>query len=953
MPNSGITRSQSLSNGAGQAALAALRKHSQPVLPPTQSRIPRSNSLMTSGGRSNSMKSYTYNPSASYTVGPVAPQKRYSSLNSRSSLQRPANITNRLGSINSSNSFRGTIDEGNDMDEEGDITVTTKTTKILDSFGRTKSITTETIKTLPDGSNIIETTTKNISRSSSRTGSLRNNSLSNANYNSINLTKIDEDLHDFDYSYQMDNSHLNEVSNREDHLRLNNNEQLGSPLLHSTTIPNLLHDLRSNSLDQLSYANTGDDKIKPRTISEVPGGVLLSQSSSPSRPLKSILKNKETASNDDVEFKDASLDLPEEKELHPYKKLSKTKEPLSPQPPRSDLAVTSPSLSKTSRSNGSPNYERLNDSPRVKSGSARASYKERFTSPPSSIKFKEEVETIPVYREQEEKAEADIYALAMKAAMKKVYGDRDPAALEQSNVGIDGVSSFTKETVHNLAERSMESSGYRYQSHNKEFSLHSMRESDSVSQTSRKQRAKEEKKNAKKLEKEKIKAEKKAEKSSEKSQKGMKMGIVSGFFGKNKTSLSEKEVDQSSQDDVPLLNEALVVDNHSNKTPASLDSVTNENESFGYEKSQPDSHLKDSVRNTSAVEEELKEPETEYSEYDPQINDTQGNSLPSAENSLSVADTLREPENEYSNYEKEVSQVESAIPISANVVKPESEVCPSPTLPLEDDSTMPEVFHSPENISIYEEKEPETNMAEISDVAKDRKEEAGTKLSDNNEDIEGSVLHEEPSGISADNEDDVVLEDNSRGKVLGGQVAESKVEPEIVGFSGNSSKHFDQEPNHTHLQENRSADIGEDEFSHTRGDEITQNDHKSDSSQAPETISNTFENNAPEVIDDSFEDKAPETLGESFENKAHPHSINPSSSRSLDEPIEAPVEVPIYSFDNVAPEMEHPHQGNGIRRGSFLFGKNKEKQSTTNKKKKGSFKEKFFKYFVTGYNNRS
>ncbi|KAM9890712.1 hypothetical protein OXX69_012500, partial [Metschnikowia pulcherrima] len=57
---------------------------------------------------------------------------------------------------------------------------------------------------MPDGSNVIETKTTNISRSNSRANS-RTNSLqggaSSVHHNAYNLNKIEEDLSDFDYTY--------------------------------------------------------------------------------------------------------------------------------------------------------------------------------------------------------------------------------------------------------------------------------------------------------------------------------------------------------------------------------------------------------------------------------------------------------------------------------------------------------------------------------------------------------------------------------------------------------------------------------------------------------------------------------------------------------------------------------------------------------------------------------
>lgn len=143
-------------NGASQAAAAAIQRYLKPQ-------------------RANSMK-YTYDPKPLYSAGPKRAVKK-----------TPRYMEPVL--------------------HEDDVVVTTKTTKVVDHLGRTRSITTETIRTMPDGLNVIETTTRNISRPTlqvSSRGNLRSNLRSNSRSNSLagtyNLDKIDE-LHDFEYTY--------------------------------------------------------------------------------------------------------------------------------------------------------------------------------------------------------------------------------------------------------------------------------------------------------------------------------------------------------------------------------------------------------------------------------------------------------------------------------------------------------------------------------------------------------------------------------------------------------------------------------------------------------------------------------------------------------------------------------------------------------------------------------
>ena len=181
------------------------------------------------------MRQYTYNPKPSYVPGnaSIPNARRYNSLTSASRVNYNSNVpTSPL-----QHQYTQIHEENEGADEE-EIIITTTTTKVVDSQGRTTSLTTKTVKTLPDGSNIIETTTKNISRTNSRANSLN----SGTNYRSgsltraanINLSKIDEDLQNFEYDYQVDNPALD---NPETKLMLNlpdNSEQqapkeLGSP----------------------------------------------------------------------------------------------------------------------------------------------------------------------------------------------------------------------------------------------------------------------------------------------------------------------------------------------------------------------------------------------------------------------------------------------------------------------------------------------------------------------------------------------------------------------------------------------------------------------------------------------------------------------------------------------------------------------------------------------------
>ena len=531
---------------AGQAAAMALRLHSSPQKSQqpqqrtaAQTQYTRAQSL--TSGRSNSMRQYTYNPKPSYVPGSasIPNARRYNSLNSASRVNYNSNVpTSPLQHQYTQ------IHEENEGADEGEIVITTTTTKVVDSQGRTTSLTTKTVKTLPDGSNIIETTTKNISRTNSRANSLnsatnyRTGSLTHAAH--INLSKIDEDLQNFEYDYQIDNPALD---NPETKLMLNlpdNSDQqtpkeLGSPFLGADH-PNST--VRSDSLN-----SQGQPK-----------------------PLRSILKNSHAPNV--VE-----------------KPVSSPKLPLVAATATAAAAATTTSV--TSSPQGDTRRQVVESDDSFKSSISKAPIspvslqspnKPRFSqvlgSPPSSIRFNEKVQTIPVYHENsntrtrsqrskvstasapvktKQQVDADMYAAAMKAAMKKVYGDRDPnqQAAPQESVLTSKVtseepkklklgfialsprdksrqerkSSFNSET-ENTVKTSEEDSNpdvtttkatkdslaqevppdYEYVNHHREFVTHSLR--GDTKNSTRKERVKEEKRRAKEAAKEQAQEEK-------------------------------------------------------------------------------------------------------------------------------------------------------------------------------------------------------------------------------------------------------------------------------------------------------------------------------------------------------------------------------------------------------------------------------------------------------------
>ncbi|KAG7665004.1 uncharacterized protein J8A68_001469 [[Candida] subhashii] len=447
---------QSAQYNAGKAAaIAALRMHSSPVPPQIQqpkrqtprnttatqrqqrqrlSQAPRSSSF--TGNRANSLQQYVYNPTASYTPGSatIPNARRYSSLTNYS--PQPHVSPNYQSIEDMMMHEESDLGLEQQEEEEEDLTIiSTSTRKIVDAQGRTQSITTKTIKMLPDGSNIIETTTKNISRTNSRSNSMASGS---NRVNSItlspNLQKIDEHLSDFDYDYQVDSHHLDDPDMK---LRLN----LGD---------------NTNQINPKEIKPL-DGELKP-PIDENNNNRLGSIGSSGSKPLRSILKNSR-----------ASLD-------------NLTHSP--PLQPKASAPMTS-------------------------------------SSPPSSIKFNDHVQTISIPASQHKPKpqqshkphptpapapqpipEVDMYAAAMQAAYKKVYGDRQeaiPVSISTPGQSEPKTEEIAKKYAVDGIHREGEIEDRKYRGHHKGFTVHSMRD-PGVKQKSRKERVKEEKKLAKERE---------------------------------------------------------------------------------------------------------------------------------------------------------------------------------------------------------------------------------------------------------------------------------------------------------------------------------------------------------------------------------------------------------------------------------------------------------------------
>lgn len=605
--STGISRSQSMTQGAGQAAMVAIQRHNQQQNSSTprqgagtKQAVRRANSLTAASNRSNSMRSYTYHPKPSYTVGqPIGSSnqgaRRFNSLNSKSSVGSYNRPGARAASLTSQNSFVRSrsppvlYEQDDEGEEDGDITVTTKTTKVVDSQGRVLSITVETIKTFADGSTVTNTTTKNISRSNSRANSLNsqsmalkgnnsirhNSMLSNGAGGSYNLSKIDEDLQDFDYNYELDHDILTQKGHG--HLHVDN-------LLHELAHDDNFHgqSLRLNQGNHVSSHHAedfGSPELPSYGNESINSTGLKSVTSESSKPLKSILKKKNNLNDkgpeDEEGFADAADELQTGKQLeikqddtqHPYKSLSS---PQFTEPPKFKVPQ-SPNMHVSQQSNrintnaGDKRTHSLMSSPISRHDDVLSDRSEAS----NSIKFLDKHETIPIFYNSDPKetdnskpSDQDFYSIAMQVAMERVYGNKDSEQAESQSPKLGGQKILSSNT-HSLPvqdpkkERKTQelndqgiNDNYVYQNHHKDFVGLSLRDNVEPKQTSRKERAKEEKKQHKselKEQKQKIKEQEKGEsdaskaasKDRKKAQKAQKHGKFSSLFGRRKSTSND------------------------------------------------------------------------------------------------------------------------------------------------------------------------------------------------------------------------------------------------------------------------------------------------------------------------------------------------------------------------------------------------------------------------------
>lgn len=459
----GGQRSQSLLNGAGMAAAAALRMHQQERQPearlaPVQA-ARRANSLR-GPSRTNSLRTYVYNPKPSYTVGQPADlhlTRRHSSLTNRYSSGLAYSHTNVKPKPAPRDVYSSDVTSDYDENYDGDVTITTKTTKVKDPLGRTQSITVETIKTFPDGSTVTNTTSKNISRGGSRVNSLRNNSMLSNGANGYSLTKIDEDLHDFEYNYELD--HQNNLHSVPDSIGLDHNRNNLLRLNHNQYEPPSTDALRKDDLQYHSDTSSNTNGI---------GGMHGSDSN---KPLRSILKKKNTVKPEENTTAHAvTPDDPVESPRHPYAMFSGknsnegTSENLSPIMDQNKTFTPLKSPESTYRKPTSI------ASPQSRYEDIASSHS--MNSVPNSIKFKDRVETIP-YDEPEtpNKEENDrlLYEKALQVANERVYGNKDAANIsDNASKSLNRKRSQKQRKVEKIENLGL-SGEYKYENHHKGF----------------------------------------------------------------------------------------------------------------------------------------------------------------------------------------------------------------------------------------------------------------------------------------------------------------------------------------------------------------------------------------------------------------------------------------------------------------------------------------------------
>lgn len=408
------------------------------------------------------MLSYTYHPQALYTAGQ---DPRTYSLRSNTLSRPPA-------------PRRRSLVVQPEIPEELDpaLTVTTKTTKVVDAAGRTTSITIETIKALPDGSNIIETRTTNISRPGSRSNSFQAGPQSHAQINAYNLNKIEEDLQDFDYTYL-------------DHVALRSGRE--NPI---TPAPELRP---PEPQTPRGLPARLDGPAEPRLN-------LISSHRSNGR-LKSILKTTPSSGNVPTSaLPERVLDVPPAELTEPLK---------------SDLQAPPPLAANTQAS--------------AVSGLNSIKFNEQVTTIPSSHYNMEELGREELKRQESQKREnVDLYSKAMQVAMNKVYGP--PATSPEQERGAEAqVQEFAQKKSEkkikqddklSKVEANGVSKNYIYENHHKDFSMRSMRDAPQQL-TSHKERVKKESKQLKEEEKRHqdiIKAAEKEKKKQDKQAKSQK-----------------------------------------------------------------------------------------------------------------------------------------------------------------------------------------------------------------------------------------------------------------------------------------------------------------------------------------------------------------------------------------------------------------------------------------------
>lgn len=496
-------RTKSLAS-ASQAAAAALQLHSKPTgLQPPNPGARRTASLTAASGH-HSMRSYTYNPKPSYHAGPAPPRAgpsmRANSLGLRTnSMNRQFSRAGAQNAAHLRHAPYYAVPEEESHDEES-VVITTKTTKVVDAYGRTTSVTLETIRKLADGSNIIETKTTNISRPTSRSNSFRANSLSQAppgaNYN---LDKIDEDLHDFDYTY-LDHADASPP-------RLNYLE----PTAASPKTDRYLQEQRKALLGQ-SPPKKQDDRN---------ASIVSSQSN---KRLKSILKSSPAVAEDNPS-EAYSADQGGLRRLDP-----------------------SPYLKSTQMSNASGTSTSIKFQETV----------ETISYPSEQHNVAVLHKEMLAHEEQEKKKNVDLYAQAMKVAMQKVYGDSAGNALETppaspllrqgespaTDVGDLAAKKIKKDHKREHVELGGVNKNYIYENHHKDFAIRSLRGGDPTDTSTRKKRVKEEMKLHKEEEKRQAELLKNAQKEKKRQEKTVKKDKKKKHlnlfgFSKRKNSIGE------------------------------------------------------------------------------------------------------------------------------------------------------------------------------------------------------------------------------------------------------------------------------------------------------------------------------------------------------------------------------------------------------------------------------